>query len=168
MSLPAAELRRHVEDGVRLCLDAIQPVHFPRQSHQVGRQYGLGKEPFGLLIVIVRAAIPHLIEMNGKLGSIQRLAFAKSSRGFTTSYQGLSGIGLPHAGSCPDIPTVSHGACRRTVCKYFSHPHIHPDVPYVANSPECPDHVRIGRQSGCYICRMKSQSGSKAGEFQTQ
>jgi hypothetical protein len=76
MCFSAAELRGHVEHGGRFSpFPGKAADNLSRQTLKVLGQERAIKETLRPLVVLMRPAIPDLIEVNGKLGSIQWLAF---------------------------------------------------------------------------------------------
>ena len=93
MGLAAAELRGHIEDGRGFGLLARQPAdHLRSQAAQVLRQVGPLEELLRVLVDARRPAVAHLVQVDGELRSVQRLALAQVLAGVTTLYQGLRAI----------------------------------------------------------------------------
>jgi len=78
MGLAAAELGGHVEDGRRFGLLARQPTdHLRGQSAEVLGEVRPLEEALWLLIIRRGAAVADLVEVNGELRSVERLALAQ-------------------------------------------------------------------------------------------
>ena len=78
MCFAAAELGGEVENGARLrALAGETPDDLARQRGQVLREVGPREEPVRLLVIRRGAVVAYVVQVDGKLGGVEGLAFAE-------------------------------------------------------------------------------------------
>ena len=90
--LAAAELGAQVEDRRRLGALARQPAqHLAGQVGQVAGQVGAAEEAGRVLVVAGRAAVAHLVQVDGELGRVQGAVFPQVFAGVDDLVPGFEG-----------------------------------------------------------------------------